>query len=100
MLDYGADVNNENKKDSTLFIILSQHGHLKACKIFLNGGVNVSYKDIKGSTVLHMVAYNRNLEVCRLLLERGTDIRVKTNLVRLRLNCAHCYRIAVQTEGL
>jgi ankyrin repeat protein len=82
LIEYGADINAENKGGYTPLHCVSGGHDLKygsVLRFLLELGVCVNVRSKNGHTPLHVASFHGMLEVVRLLLEHGADVGAKDN---------------------
>ena len=95
LLEYGGDVNAQNKKqDTPLHLACCNKGSLELAQLLLDCGANVDASNIHGNTPLHNVSQNKcdfeedGVDLAQLLLEHGADVDAQTEAQKTPLHFA------------
>lgn len=80
LLEYGADINIENKCGDTPLICAAHNNNLDIVEMLLmRSSIDINHQNKKGETALIVACIVGNLEVINLLLEHDVDYTIKDN---------------------
>ena len=104
LLENGADVNAQDKENTTPLHLASYFGSVEVSVVLLKHGANANTKRRLGRTPMHLVAegeYENSVHIADLLLEHGADVNAqdKDGMTPLHL-AAYCSRAEIARDLL
>lgn len=79
LMDYGFDIDVQDKDDNTILIIASHNGCIEAVKALIDCGAELDYQNCDGDTALMCATRINSLELVQLLVASSADLNLANN---------------------
>ena len=77
LIEYGANVNLQDKDGYTALVFASYNGHTEAVKLLLANGADPDLQDNNRRTALMYASHNGHIEIVKLLLAAGAKVNLQ-----------------------